>query len=103
MMYEAPIAQSEEQRPSKRMLAPNLSLSYERFPGKTGLSLSSAVTQLRARPGRTAGMTIEVEYWGGIAVCWRSVDLHLLVDGLSREAWLVWRGRPLGRVAFGQA
>jgi hypothetical protein len=96
-MYKAPIAQSEEQRPSKRMLAPKLSLSYERFPGKTGLS------QLLARPADAAGMTIEVEYWGGIAVCWRSVDLHLLVDGLGREAWLVWRGRPLGRVVVGEA
>ena len=47
-------------------------------------------------------MTIDIEYWGGIAVCWQSIDLHLLVDGQSREAWLVWRGRPLGRVTIGE-
>lgn len=50
--------------------------------------------------------TIEIEddaYEGGLIVRWPSLELFLLIDGLEREAWLVWHGKPLGRAAFGQA
>lgn len=51
-------------------------------------------------------MTIEVDddaYEGGIVVRWPALDVWLLVDGLEREAWVVWRGKPLGRTRFGLA
>lgn len=52
---------------------------------------------------------IELDPYGGIVVHWPRARLWLLVDGppptpdLPREAWLVWRGKPLGRTPLALA
>lgn len=69
---------------------------------KRARSRQILATRSDGRP-KTAAMHVEIEPWGGIVVRWERLQLWLLVDVCAQDAWVVWRGRPLGRVPIGAA